>query len=412
MTCYVNRRRFLSLCSSALPGLCGCLGTDENRRSTIACGENTPTSSVDISSISGDWPTYQYDERNSGYSPGATSTRNCPSIQWRYREIEHWIVSAPVVSGSTVFVSGDREHLYAVDATTGEERWRYRARSTSGGFGTTPTVADGIVYVTFGDTAQAIDIETRREIWYKSYDEQLDAPLTVVDGVVYAGGQNGLLAALDVETGREQWTFRAPRPHPNEERSGENIGEFHRPPAIEDGTVYAGSRNGILYAFDVDSGDMLWNQKLDDQIMNAPVFHDGSIHLVTSRSVYSVDASNGSVRFKQGDGAVPRGAIAVAGETLFAAWGTSMGNVKLHAFDTTDGTIRWSVPTGNPCSITVAGDTVLAGVGDLVGHDRETGNERWRLEASSIGRPIAVIDGVVFAVDEVVGDSSFLYAIA
>jgi outer membrane protein assembly factor BamB len=49
-----------------------------------------------------------------------------------------------VVAGGTVYVGADDYTLYAVDAATGTEHWRF---ASAGGITTEPAVVGGIVYV-------------------------------------------------------------------------------------------------------------------------------------------------------------------------------------------------------------------------------------------------------------------------
>ena len=55
-------------------------------------------------------------------------------------------------------------NLYAIDALTGDERWRY---ATFGRIDDRPVLADGILYVTSSDLAMyAISAATGAELWH------------------------------------------------------------------------------------------------------------------------------------------------------------------------------------------------------------------------------------------------------
>ena len=75
--------------------------------------------------------------------------------------------SSPALSpdGGTVYIGSNDNHLYAVDAATGEERWRFE---TDGGVDSSPAVsADGsVVYVgSRDDRLYAVDTATGAESW-------------------------------------------------------------------------------------------------------------------------------------------------------------------------------------------------------------------------------------------------------
>ena len=58
-----------------------------------------------------------------------------------------WVKSAATVSGEVVYVGSKDDHLYALDAETGELVWRYK----TGGDVDSPTVSGGMVYVGSND---------------------------------------------------------------------------------------------------------------------------------------------------------------------------------------------------------------------------------------------------------------------
>ncbi|HMT21780.1 MAG TPA: PQQ-binding-like beta-propeller repeat protein, partial [Promineifilum sp.] len=69
---------------------------------------------------------------------------------------------------------------------------------------------------------------------------------TRISSALYFAGENGLLLALDKNTGAEKWRFQQP----------ETAIPFS--PAVADGTVYVPVSNGILYALDATTGEEQW----------------------------------------------------------------------------------------------------------------------------------------------------------
>src|SRR5215211_2893368 len=119
-----------------------------------------------------------------------------------------------------------------------------------------PIVAGGAAYVkAWDDRLHALDVETGRELW--SFETGgLDTAAAVVDGVVYAGGANaeetaGALDAPDAETGQEIW------------RHETAYALSDSSPVVAGGVVYIGGGNGeetggALYAVDAASGSERW----------------------------------------------------------------------------------------------------------------------------------------------------------
>ena len=52
--------------------------------------------------------------------------------------------SSPAVVDGVVYVGSDDDHVYALDAASGQLRWRYQ---TGNDMDSSPAVVDGVVYV-------------------------------------------------------------------------------------------------------------------------------------------------------------------------------------------------------------------------------------------------------------------------
>jgi outer membrane protein assembly factor BamB len=111
--------------------------------------------------------------------------------------------SSPAVVDGVIYVGNDDNGLYAIDAASGEQRWRFAAADK---IQSSPAVVDGIVYV-------------------GSYVGDYQA-----DGTIEGG-----LYAIDAATGEALWRF-------------ENEYSIFSSPAVADGVVYYGSTDGGLYA--------------------------------------------------------------------------------------------------------------------------------------------------------------------
>jgi len=68
---------------------------------------------------------------------------------------------------------------------------------------------------------------------------------TVAGGRVFLGGDDGIVRALDAETGRLEWAFST-------------AGPLMQPPTIWEGRAYVGSGDGYVYALEAATGRMLW----------------------------------------------------------------------------------------------------------------------------------------------------------
>jgi len=80
-----------------------------------------------------------------------------------YGDVYGRVGSTPAIVDGIVYVAGVEDYLFALDAETGQEKWRFQ---TPKGSMNSPSVADGVVYISSGDeTLYAVDAETGKEIW-------------------------------------------------------------------------------------------------------------------------------------------------------------------------------------------------------------------------------------------------------
>lgn len=68
---------------------------------------------------------------------------------------------------------------------------------------------------------------------------------TAAGGLIFYGGDDGKIRALDAASGRLEWTFRT-------------AGAVLQPPAVVDGRAFVGSGDGYVYALDAAGGELLW----------------------------------------------------------------------------------------------------------------------------------------------------------
>jgi outer membrane protein assembly factor BamB len=188
------------------------------------------------------------------------------------------VASSPAVSNGVVYVGSDDGKLYAFDAagktncvtttiTTCGPLW---TATTGANIFSSPTVANGVVYVGSADTnLYAFDAngntncsgtpKTCRPLWTGITG---DGPITpggvlsspaVANGTVFVGDANGYLMAYDA-AGKKN-CFVSPAECLPEQGSGGPAGAaINSSPAIANGVVWVGSEDGKLYAFDATGG--------------------------------------------------------------------------------------------------------------------------------------------------------------
>lgn len=167
--------------------------------------------------------------------------------------------ASPVVGGGSMFVFDTDGVLHAFDAATGAPQWTQSFTVTGGAgeavFGGGASYDSGRVYVTtgVGDVA-ALDAKTGKIAWKVRPAGPLRGSPTVAFGAVYIMTQNNELHALKVEDGSELW---------QESASLGTTGVFGvAAPAAGQGSVVAGFSTGELIAYRYENGRTLWNDAL------------------------------------------------------------------------------------------------------------------------------------------------------
>ncbi|WP_323172482.1 PQQ-binding-like beta-propeller repeat protein [Natrialba sp. PRR66] len=135
--------------------------------------------------------------------------------------------------------------LYAVDAASGEEKWQFEADNSVD----TVTEADGTLFVGTavgnGDdgVVHAVDPETGTELWCFLAGNLLLSPITVIEDTLFVVSRTDTdfedayrLNALDTATGDEKWNFIADT----------DVGG----PRFADGTVFVSADRATVHALD------------------------------------------------------------------------------------------------------------------------------------------------------------------
>jgi outer membrane protein assembly factor BamB len=241
------------------------------------------------------------------------------------------------------------------------------------------------------DTSNVDDLVWK---WEASVHGQVLSSPAVVDGTVYLGSIDNHLYAFDSATGSPQW--QAPIG-----------GDVLSSPAIWRGRVFVGSTDGLVYAFNADSGQPLWQTALSAPIFFAsPTIARGRLHITASDgTVYALNARNGQKIWVGAAGDYTNSSPAVANGLAYVV----SGDGDVYAFPTacSDPCLpQWVADAGSFSNSTpaVAGGRVYVGMsdGDIVALNASNGSVVWTVHAGDgpvDGAP-AISNGVVFAGSE------------
>lgn len=164
-----------------------------------------------------------------------------------------FVIETPAVGEGTVYATTFDPILYAIDADTGEERWRYETEDA--GFGT-PVIRDDIVLLPVHDRLLAFDAERGDEEWSVTFDDAIISPIAVTDEAVFLFRGDALLS-YEIGTGDERANVDL-EPH-GIDRSVTRIR-----PVVTDEVIYTLGRFGEhLFAFSTVDHELLWDHEIE-----------------------------------------------------------------------------------------------------------------------------------------------------
>ncbi len=107
------------------------------------------------------------------------------------------MASSPAISKDVIYVGSGDNHIYALNASTGERVWSYR---TNGEVASSPAVADEIVYVGSHDgNVYALNTYDGSLVWSYQTDDWVVSSPAVVEGIVYFGSYDHYIYAIGAQ---------------------------------------------------------------------------------------------------------------------------------------------------------------------------------------------------------------------
>lgn len=254
------------------------------------------------------------------------------------------LASAPVVGEGRLYVMDTDGVVHAFDAQSGARLWT-KSFSVSGDgsnavFGGGVSYDSGKVYVTTGlGQVAALNAADGEQLWSSKPSGPLRGSPTIAFNAVYVMTQDNQIIALDAADGKLIW---------NESGSLSQAGVFGvAAPAAGQGTIIAGYSSGELVAYRYENGRQLWSDALARTSISTevgsltdvdadPIIDNGSVYalgqggrmaayeLVTGQRIWELNLAGISTP-------------AVAGDWIF----TLDDDAEILAIQRNTGKVRW-----------------------------------------------------------------------
>jgi len=322
---------------------------------------------------------------------------------------------------SEIIIKQSRNHRAGMTTDKPASRWLLLvaalllvpllAACTGKGIGGTSTgwnalVSDsGTVYVGTkeGEVKAFIDSESGdvRESWVFpapgssiELEGVYNTPLVVGD-LLYVSAQNGVLYALDKETGTiTDKGWRRPEGEP------QDLDPLIGGPAYDriNELVVVASEDGRLYGYDADTGESIWSPfSAGDKIWSTPAIRDAVAYFGShDKNIYAVSLASGREIWSYPTGGVVAGRPLLVNNMVIAG----SFDKKLYALDASDGSLVWEFEANNWfwAGAVTNGQTIFAPNmnGKIYALDLD-GNLEWEHDAGSsiVSRPVLLPSGLV-----------------
>lgn len=220
-------------------------------------------------------------------------------INWEFK-VDDWVRSKPFFMNETVYVATMSGSIYAIGDRLNSLQLGWQKKVAEHGFTANLTgSARDILGVSQNQMLYSVSSETGKVQWrhslmdgifidaiFYSSEEiggQQSSPV-VVDGVLYIGGTDGFVNAIDVESGKQKWRF-------------ETDGIMASSPTVAFDKVFFGEAyhtNGTYYALDTETGKPVWKSADYGKVWINATFDNKHIYFGNEMGYFfAVDPNNG-----------------------------------------------------------------------------------------------------------------------
>ena len=210
-------------------------------------------------------------------------------LAWRAEGIDGFVETKPLVAGGRVVFGAWDGRLRGLDAETGWPLWEWMGERESVFYSPAacwPVAGDGKVFVVSPvPWMTAIDLEEGRELWgTDNWAVRESIGISPDESRVYVRTTDGLIAAIAASGDDAQALWETATGVDRDINSAMLV--------EKDGTVYYGTKNGLLLALDAETGAIKWKHRVGASLLNTatPISgrevvvtdHDGHVTLLES----------------------------------------------------------------------------------------------------------------------------------
>lgn len=325
----------------------------------------------------GDWPVFHGNPEQTGVAAGKLPDKL--ETLWTFKTDDAF-ENAVAVAGGVVYAANMDEHLYAIDLTTGKQKWKYKGAPFKG----SPAIKCDVVYV--GDLdglLHAVETKTGKKKWTFEANAEIGGVNFHQENILFASHDENLYCLT--KDGKERWKFKTDGP-------------IYGSPAVASGKTFLVGCDSQMHVIDVDKGKELGAVNLEGQTGGTAGVLGDVLYVGTMKNeVKAIDWKKGTVVWTYADSKQAfYSSPAVTSKYVVIGSRDKM----LHCIDRAKGTGVWTFATGNrvDSSPVIVGSRVVVGSLDkklyVLDLDKGTKVQEILLDGPVAGSPV-VVDGKV-----------------
>ncbi|CAN5654430.1 hypothetical protein BH10BAC5_BH10BAC5_04090 [soil metagenome] len=272
------------------------------------------------------------------------------------KEIWHFktggeVHSSPAVTNGKVYFTSRDGYLYALSADKGTELWKYKMGEDVGKFNywdyylSSPSIENQILYIGSGDgNLYAFDLNTQDVLWKFNAGSRIRTTPAVSENKIVFGACNGCVYAVNKQTGTEEWKYSTDGASFDFESESNDRTSVMCSPAVKDGIVAIGGRDGFLYALDMNTGKQKWKVDHKGSWVLSTAINDGKVFVGTGSALFiqALDENTGIEIWKFKTFGAIFSSLCLANDMIYA--NDFVGNV--YAIESSSGKGIWKFPMG------------------------------------------------------------------
>ncbi len=270
------------------------------------------------------------------------------------------VASEPAIdaSGAWIYFISRDTRLYAANAQNGKFRWAFRMSFPT--LNVVPVLGRDVVYLAGGNQMSSLGARSGVRKWTLTFPAEFSAPPALADQILFTPLRNSRVYAITAR-GKVKW-----------EKPADTVTPARSGPLVAGKVLFVGGERGVVSAFDIETGKLLWRYVVQPQqttaakpastsVLVSPVYANGMLYVLTEDGVLSAfraDAADNAAPQINTLSPAPGGVISGGPPVNISAIITDMGSgidpdsVVLtldggaveHTFSVPDGKVTYSTP--------------------------------------------------------------------